>query len=273
MTSPLQEFGLPSDVLLWQAVLLTLISFAVGVLGGFVGLALGTMRLPVLLLLGVPSLVAAGTNIAVSTASALAGSVRHLREKRVDMHVALLMGAPSMVGTFIGGFYSQWAPTSLLVLAVGVLVLWQGVELITRARIYGAAEADRRPASRTVGRRRTLAGVGVGFAVGMLGGAVGLILGTVRLPALIRVLRVDPRVAAGTNLLIGFAMGSVGWVGHVARGHVDYPLAALMGTSAVAGSYLGARMTGRVSLDKLVMAIGVVLIAVGALLLVRAAAM
>ena len=115
--------------------------------------------------------------------------------------------------------------------------------------------------------------MGVGFAVGVLGGAVGLILGTVRLPALIRVLRVDPRVAAGTNLLIGFAMGSVGWVGHVARGHVDYPLVALMGTSAVAGSYLGARMTGRVSLDKLVMAIGVVLIAVGALLLVRAAAM
>ena len=28
-------------------------------------------------------------------------------------------------------------------------------------------------------------------------------------------------------------MGSMGWVGHVARGQVDYPLAALMGTSAM----------------------------------------
>ena len=112
MTSPLQEFGLPSDVLVWQAVLLTLTSFAVGVLGGFVGLALGTMRLPALLLLGVPSLVAAGTNIAVSTASALAGAVRHLREKRVDMHVVLLMGAPSMAGA---GRLPEWVSGSLSV--------------------------------------------------------------------------------------------------------------------------------------------------------------
>ena len=35
--------GLPSDVLLWKAGILTAASFAIGVLGGFVGLALGTM--------------------------------------------------------------------------------------------------------------------------------------------------------------------------------------------------------------------------------------
>ena len=51
---PLEAFGLPSDVLVWQAALLTVISFAVGILGGFVGLALGTMRLPALLLFGMP---------------------------------------------------------------------------------------------------------------------------------------------------------------------------------------------------------------------------
>ena len=50
----LDELGLPSDVLVWKAVLLTTISFAVGLLGGFVGLALGTMRLPALLLLHYP---------------------------------------------------------------------------------------------------------------------------------------------------------------------------------------------------------------------------
>ena len=65
---------------------------------------------------------------------------------------------------------------------------------------------------------------GVGLAVGLLGGAVGLILGSIRLPALIRILRVDPRIAAGTNLFIGFVMGSVGWIGHLAQGQVNYPL-------------------------------------------------
>ena len=52
MNITLQELGLPSDVLLWEAVLLTVMSFGVGIVGGFVGLALGTVRLPVLLMLG-----------------------------------------------------------------------------------------------------------------------------------------------------------------------------------------------------------------------------
>ena len=77
----------------------------------------------------------------------------------------------------------------------------------------------------------------IGLAVGLVGGAVGLILGSIRLPTLIRVLRVDPRIAAGTNLFIGFVMGSVGWVGHAVQGQVDYPLLVLMGSSAMAGSY------------------------------------
>ena len=47
MTSSIDVIGLTSEVLVWQALVLTFISFAVGLLGGFVGLALGTMRLPV----------------------------------------------------------------------------------------------------------------------------------------------------------------------------------------------------------------------------------
>ena len=87
MTAPLSTFGLASPVPLWEAAFLTLLSYGVGVLGGVVGLALGTMRLPFLLLLGMPAPVAAGTNILVSTLSAATGSVRHFRERRVDPRV------------------------------------------------------------------------------------------------------------------------------------------------------------------------------------------
>ena len=37
-----------------QIAVLTIVSFGVGILGGFVGLALGTMRLPAMLLIGMP---------------------------------------------------------------------------------------------------------------------------------------------------------------------------------------------------------------------------
>ena len=261
---------LTSDVLLWQALLLTAVSGLVGVLGGFVGLALGTMRLPALLLMGIPAPSAAGVNIMVSSLSALTGSIRHLREGRVNLRIVLVMGVPAFAGAFIGGFGSRWAPEALLVSLAGLLVFWQGVEFLIRVVPRGGGPGSARetlwggtPAF--TGNRMALE-AGIGLAVGLLGGAVGLILGSIRLPALIRILRVDPRIAAGTNLFIGFVMGSVGWVGHLAQGHVNYPLLAMMAASAMVGSYYGAKLTGRVSLDRLIGVTGVALLGVGALL-------
>ena len=237
---PLEAYGLPSDVLLWKAALLTVISFAVGILGGFVGLALGTMRLPALLLLGAAPSLAGGTNIIVSTSSALLGSVRHLQEGRVAWRLAAVMGIPSMVGAFIGGFASRWAPDAVLVVAVGVLVFWQGVELLQKFRSEGVpggsgASGGSLDPELSLRTPRGLAGSGIGLGVGLVGGAVGLILGSMRLPAMIRVMGIDPRTAAGTNLLIGFAMGSMGWIGHVSQGNVDYPIAALMSANRHGG--------------------------------------
>ena len=265
----MESLTLPfSDVPLWQAALLSVISFVVGILGGFVGLALGTMRLPALLLLGFDAATAAGTNIAVSTATAASGSVRHVREGRVDKRVVLLVGVPSMVGAFVAGFASESVPEPVLLGAAGVLVFWQGVEFLARAQLLAAVTKDG-GGDAASGVRRALTAVS-GLAIGALGGAVGLILGSLRLPALIRVLRMDPRAAVGTNLTIGFAMGSVGWIGHVSGGHVNYPVMLLMAATAVVGSYIGARYTGRVTLDRLIKVVGAVLLVIGLMLLWRA---
>lgn len=272
MTVPLSAFGLPSPVPVWEALFLTVLSYGVGVLGGIVGLALGTMRLPFLLLLGMPAPVAAGTNILVSTLSAATGSIRHFRERRVDLQVVAAQGIPAMAGAFLGGFAGGWAPEALLISLAGILVVWQGVELLLRAgRARPKEGPEASPAGPSHGRRWTAGRIAaealVGFAIGLLGGAVGLILGSLRLPALITILGIDPRVAAGSNLVIGFLMGAFGWVGHVARGQVDYPLLVLMTLTGMGGTWQGARLTGKMSLRGLLALMGVVLLVVGSLLL------
>jgi uncharacterized membrane protein YfcA len=270
------DIYLTPDLLLWKALVLTVVSTLVGVLGGFVGLALGTMRLPAMLLIGMAAPAAGGTNILVSSLASLTGAIRHLREGRVNMRIVLIMGVPAFIGAFIGGFAAGNVPASLLIFLAGLLVFWQGVELL--ARVKGQAWAG--PASATsehpegyiatFTRNRMALEGGIGLAVGLLGGAVGLILGSIRLPALIRILRVDPRIAAGTNLFIGFFMGALGWIGHVAQGEVNYALLAMMGSGAMVGSYFGAKLTGKVNLNTLIGAMGLVLLVVGALLVWQA---
>ncbi len=252
--------------MVWNAVVLTMVSLGVGLLGGFVGLALGTMRLPAMLLMGIAAPTAGGTNILVSSISSIFGAIRHLREGRVNLRLVLIMGGPAFIGAFVGGFLGGRVSETILLTAAGLLVLWQGVEFRARGRQAATAEDDGE--TRFTGRHLLLGG-GIGLAVGLLGGAVGLILGSIRLPALIRVLKVDPRIAAGTNLVIGFIMGSLGWVGHALHGQVDYQLLLLMGAGAAVGSYYGAKLTGKVELTTLVGAMGYVLLAVGAILVWR----
>ncbi len=275
----MSEIEFASGIVLWKAVLLTAISFAVGILGGFVGLALGTIRLPAMLLLGMSAPIAGGTNILVSGLACLSGSIRHLREGRVNVRIVLVMGIPAFVGAFIGGFLSDVAPEGILILLAGLLVFWQGIEFLIMARerrregatntnMFGG-ELSGSAGMFTPGRMSAEAGIGLG--VGLLGGAVGLILGSIRLPALIRILQVDPRIAAGTNLFIGMFIGAFGWVGHVLQGEVDYVLLVLMGGAAMIGSYYGAKLTGKVQLTSLILAMGLVLLAVGAILTVRGA--
>ena len=270
MNIPLNVIGLGTEIALWQAVVLTVVSTAVGVLGGYVGLALGTMRLPALLLMGMAAPTAAGTNIFVSALSAMTGSWRHWREGRVSRRIVMVMGIPAFIGAFIGGFGSERVPEGVLLFMAGLLVTWQGIELLARFRGGGASTGNQNHGEGLFTRNRNILQASAGFSIGLLGGAVGLILGSIRLPALIRILRVDPRIAAGTNLFIGFIMGSVGWIGHVIQGQVNYPLLGMMGAGAMLGSYYGARLTGKVSLDTLIKSMGFVLLVAGPLLMWQA---
>ncbi len=270
MNIPLHAIGLGADIAVWQAVVLTIVSTLVGVLGGFVGLALGTMRLPALLLMGMAAPTAAGTNIFVSGLSSMTGALRHMREGRVSRRIVLVMGIPAFIGAFIGGFGSERVPEGVLLFLAGLLVSWQGIELLARFRSGPASTGRETHGAGLFTRNRNILEAGAGFTIGLLGGAVGLILGSIRLPALIRILRVDPRIAAGTNLFIGFIMGSVGWIGHVIQGQVNYPLLGMMGAGAMLGSYYGARLTGKVSLDTLIKTMGFVLLVVGPLLIWQA---
>jgi uncharacterized membrane protein YfcA len=126
----------------------------------------------------------------------------------------------------------------------------------------GPAEAGRNPAGAPVA-------VAIGFGIGLLGGLVGLILGTLRMPAMIRYLGEPPARAVGTNLAVGFWVGVAGVVGH-APGGVDWALLAIGAAASVPGALLGARLTGRLSERHLLRTVGGILVVAGTVTLIQA---
>ena len=263
-----------SDISILVALVLTFISFCVGVLGGFVGLALGTIRLPIMLLLGIDPRIAAGTNIITSSISSFFGAVKHIKEKNVNTRIIFFMGIPATIGSFIGGLLSPYVPVNLLLISAGALVLWQGIEFIflgfSKETKLSDALGNQEPRLQGDFRKSNIAiESSLGLSIGTLGGAVGLILGSIRLPAIIRILKIDPRIAAGSNLFIGFFMGIAGVIGHSFNNHVDYMLMGLMASAAALGSYIGANYTNKVDINKFILILGAVLSVVGVFLVLR----
>ena len=265
-----------TDLQIWQIVLLTVASTVIGVLGGFVGLALGSIRLPILLLVGMSMPTAAGTNILVSSLTAMIGSLRHLKAGRIDFRVLVTMGLPSIIGAFIGGFWSSMVPEFYLITLIAILVGWQGIEFVFMARNDIEKKASNGQENSTISssnvwsKNQYTVGALTGLGIGILGGAVGLILGSIRLPVLVRILRMDPRVVAGTNMMIGFSLGSMGWIAHATRGEVDYLVLILMGEGAMIGSQYGAKLTGRVNVNTLILVMGIVLTLIGVVMFSQA---
>jgi uncharacterized protein len=216
-----------------------------------VGLVLGTLRLPAILLLSGDASGAAGTNIGISAASAAAGSYRHSREGRVDRRVVAWMTPPSILGAIAGALLTDELPTRLLLAAIAAILAWNGLDLLLRP-IRGREAVDPRLAP----------AVFFGFLIGVLGGAVGVILGTLRMPALLRGVGLTAHRAVGTNLVIGFALGLVALVTHAALGNVEWGLLMAGVAGALPGGWLGARLTGRISEETLRRAIGIALVAI-----------
>src|SRR5437667_440904 len=137
-----------------------------------VGLVLGTLRLPlVLLLAGNPSS-AAGTNIGISAAAAAAGGVEHARAGRVSWRIVRWMTPPSVAGAVVGGLFGHLVPKGVLLGGTAAVLAWNGIDLLFRP-------VKPRPSQQLV----LAPAVFYGFVIGLIGGAIGVILGTLRMPA------------------------------------------------------------------------------------------
>ena len=222
------------------------------------GLVLGTLRLPALILTAGNPAAAAGTNIAISAAAAAAGGWRHAREGRVDWRVVAWMAPPSVVGAVAGALAAGRVSERLLFALIAAVLAWSSFDLI-----LGPARGPRRAAPRL-----WPASV-AGLAIGLVGGAIGVILGTLRMPALLGAVGLPAARAVGTNLVVGFLLGAAGFAAHASSVEWDLLAAGLLG--ALPGAWLGARVTGGLSEETLRRLIGAALLLIAVAFAAQAA--
>lgn len=238
----------------------------VGVLLGLLGGGGSVLAVPLLVFVaGLDPHSAAAMSLFVVGTTSLAGLVPHARAGRVRWLSGLAFGAAGMVGAYLGGQVAGYVPGAVLLGAFSVLMILTAVAMI-RGRRAPSAAGD--AAGRMWWRLSP-----IGFAVGLLTGFVGAGGGFLVVPALVLLSGLPMAEAVGTSLLVIVMQATSGLAGHLvgdpAGAAIDWGLALAVAASAVAGSLIGSRMTGRFDQELMRRAFGWFVLTMGFVILAR----
>jgi len=222
--------------------------FLIAVLMTMTGRGGGNFYVPTLVAAGEPMHQAATTGQFILMATATAGMLVFQKHRMVDWKMAMVIEAPTSVMALVGGYLAHFATgTSLKFILAGLLVVAGFCMLI---------EVAKRPVSgtkrlgfwhRRFGENEYVVNlwfvIPITAAVGLAAGAVGISGGSFKVPLMVLACGVPMRVAVGTSSAMVAVTASMGFIGHVAGGDLDFRWALPVACVGVLGGLLGGKFS------------------------------
>ena len=268
----------------WHALDVVFLGFVGGVLSGFLGTGGAFIMTPGMMNLGVPGVIAVGSNLAHKFGKSLMATRRHAELGHVDKKLGIFMVVTALIGVRIAVWLNEYffslggeSPDSEVAGVAGDLyisVLFVVVlSVIAIAMFFDVAKYEKReqglqsrPAVAELFSRLQLPPLVyfptadvtlsvwlvalVGLLTGFLAGSIG-VGGFLGVPAMIYIFGIPTAVAAGTELFLAVFMGAFGAVSYAWNGYVDLRLVFLLYLGSLTGIYLGAYGT-KVVKEKLI---------------------
>ena len=259
------------DLPLAKMVAVVLLGFIGGTLSGFLGSGGAFIMTPGMMNLGVPGILAVGSNITHKFGKAIVGSRAHGELGHVDkkmaitMFVALIAGVQAAVKVNEHIFETMGKAASDLYISMMFILVLTAITIVILRDIMKGEEGEKKQKPNRIAEavrkikippvvHYEVAGITVSlwfplmvaFATGYLAGTIG-VGGFIGVPAMIYVLGMSTRVAAGTELFLAIFSGFWGAVNYALGGYVDLRLVVLLYLGSLVGIQLGAVATELVS--------------------------
>ena len=241
-----------------------LAGLATGIVLGLFGSGGSIIALPALMyLLHVEPKSAIAMSLGVVAVTATVSGLDNWRRGLVDVRVALVFGAFGVAGTFAGARLGLLTP---VVIQLGLFALVMYAAAWRMLRPAAPKPASPPGAGGVVALGGGTAALGGchdffspcmghialhGIGVGVLTGLVGVGGGFLIVPALVLLSGIPMKIAVGTSLAIVAAKSYAGFIGYMGGVPIDWALMSGFTAVTVAGSFLGARFSTRVSQDGL----------------------
>ena len=239
---------------------------AVGFLSGLFGVGGGFLMTPLLILSGIPSPIAVGTEAAQIVASSVSGALAQWRRRNIDIKMGTVLLSGGLVGSVLGvqavkvlrqtGQFDLVITLCYVIMlgAVGTLMLIESLATIRKIKsgkagsgrksgqhnwMHGLPFKTRFPRSKLY--ISIIPPVLIGLFIGFLSGIMGVGGGFILVPAMIYLLKMPTNVVVGTSLYqIMFVTAATTIMQATWNYTVDIVLAVLLMVGGVIGAQLGA---------------------------------
>jgi uncharacterized membrane protein YfcA len=244
------------------------IGMIVGCLSGLFGVGGGFLMTPLLIFLGIPPVVAVGTEAPHVLASSVSGVVAHWRRKNVDFKMGLFLLIGGVFGSTVGvnlfKILSTFGQIDIVIQMlfliflgfIGFTMAFESAKTTIskyrttssiRTKLHQHSWIHGLPFKMRFHRSKlyisAIPPIIIGFFVGMLSALMGVGGGFIMIPAMVYILGMSTNVVVGTSLFqIIFVTANSTFFQSYLNQTVDIVLAALMIVGGVIGAQIGARI-------------------------------
>ena len=257
--------------------LIVFIGMVVGALSGLFGVGGGFLMTPLLIFLGIPPVVAVGSEAPHVLASSVSGVIAHWRKRNVDFKMGFFLLSGGVIGSTLGVNLFKLLKTYgqidiviqfLFIIFLGFIGMSMAFESAkTTIKNYRTTSAIRTklhqhswihglPFKLRFHRSKlyisAIPPILIGFFVGVLSAMMGVGGGFIMIPAMVYILGMSTNVVVGTSLFqIIFVTANSTFFQSYLNQTVDIVLSALMILGGVIGAQIGVRIGSQLKAEYL----------------------
>lgn len=240
--------------------LAALVGMSLGLLGGGGSI----LTVPILTyVLGMAPREAIAASLFIVGATSAVSMIGHARAGRVRWKTGVLFGVAGMIGAFAGGVLGGFVPGAVLMILFAIMMIVTATAMIRGRKDRGTGAPDTihsRPILRIL-----IDGLLVGIATGLVGAGGGFLV----VPALNLLGGLPMAIAVGTSLLVIAMKSFAGLGGYLFSVQLNWPIVLAFTATAIAGSFAGVALAGRIPERTLRKGFGVFVLVMGAFVLIQ----
>jgi uncharacterized membrane protein YfcA len=219
------------------------LGFGIGLSLGLLGGGGSLLTVPALVyLVGQTPQSAMTTSLVIVGTNSLMGALMHRAQGTLNWRAGVIFGGSGMLVSYLSASISDRLPPEVLLAMFAFLMVIIGIVLFLRQTAATEINASSRPLGTVLA-----SGAGVGLLTGVLGVGGGFLT----VPALVMLVGLPIQMSVGTSLVVITLNSFAGFIGHLGRGSFDLILTLIFAAAGLVGTFVGTKLSSRVSSSKL----------------------